>query len=78
MTATPYQPCADCPPVSRQQAALDALGDTTQWVFASLREWRRRTRERHELASLSDRMLQDIGLSHAEREFLANKPFWRE
>ena len=78
MTATPYQPCADCPPVSRQQAALDALGDTTQWVFASLREWRRRSRERHELARLDERMLRDIGLSHAQREFLANKPFWRE
>ena len=78
MTATPYQPCADCPPVSRQQAALDALGEANQWVFATLREWRRRARDRRELARLDARMLQDIGLSHAEREFLANKPFWRE
>lgn len=78
MTATPYQPCADCPPVSRNQAALDALGEATQWVFATLREWHRRSRESQELARLDDRMLQDIGLSNADREFLANKPFWRE
>ena len=78
MTAAPYQPCADCPPVSRNQAALDTLGEATQWVFATLREWRRRSHERQELARLDDRMLQDIGLSHADREFLANKPFWRE
>ena len=78
MTAAPYHPCADCPPVSRNQAALDALGEATQWVFATLREWRRRSHERQELARLDDRMLQDIGLSHADREFLANKPFWRE
>src|SRR5438067_13179302 len=74
MTVTPYQPCADCPPVSRQQAALDALGDATQWAFATFREWRRRSRDRAQLARLDDRLLRDIGLSHAEREFLANQP----
>ena len=78
MTVTPYQRSADCPPISRQQAALDALGDATQWMFATFREWRRRSRDRAQLARLDHRMLRDIGLSHAEREFLANKPFWRE
>lgn len=47
------------------------------WVLAKMREWRRRSRERAELAVLDDRMLRDIGLSHADRECLANKPFWR-
>jgi uncharacterized protein YjiS (DUF1127 family) len=47
-------------------------------VFASLREWRRRARDRAELAALDDRMLADIGISRADAEFLANKPFWRE
>jgi uncharacterized protein YjiS (DUF1127 family) len=78
MTASQYQPCADCPPVSRQHAALDALSEATEWVFATLRTWNRRSRARHELAWLDDRMLRDIGLTNAEREFLANKPFWRE
>ncbi|HEV8030923.1 MAG TPA: DUF1127 domain-containing protein [Stellaceae bacterium] len=78
MTATHLQPCADRPAESRQHAALDALNEATAWVFDTLREWNRRSRARHELASLDDRMLHDIGLSHAEREFIANKPFWRE
>jgi uncharacterized protein YjiS (DUF1127 family) len=47
-------------------------------VLASLREWRRRARDRAELAALDDRMLADIGISRADAEFLANKPFWRE
>jgi uncharacterized protein YjiS (DUF1127 family) len=46
--------------------------------LARLREWRRRLRDRHQLAGLSDLMLQDIGITRADAEFLANKPFWRE
>jgi uncharacterized protein YjiS (DUF1127 family) len=46
--------------------------------FGKLREWRRRMRDRNELASLSDTMLQDIGISRTEALYLANKPFWRE
>jgi uncharacterized protein YjiS (DUF1127 family) len=48
------------------------------WVFATLREWRRRAHDRAELAKLDDRMLRDIGLTHADAEFLSSKPFWRE
>jgi len=47
-------------------------------VFGALREWRRRSKDRAQLAALDDRMLTDIGISRAEAEFLANKPFWRE
>jgi uncharacterized protein YjiS (DUF1127 family) len=43
-----------------------------------LREWRRRIRDRNQLGTLSDLMLQDIGISRAEAQYLANKPFWRE
>jgi uncharacterized protein YjiS (DUF1127 family) len=46
--------------------------------FAALREWRRRIRDRNQLASLDNTMLQDIGISRAEALYLANKPFWRE
>jgi len=45
---------------------------------ATLREWRRRARDRRELAGLSEMMLQDIGITRADAEYLANKPFWRE
>jgi uncharacterized protein YjiS (DUF1127 family) len=47
-------------------------------IFAKLRLWRRRAKERAELASLDDRMLADIGIGRAEAQFLSDKPFWRE
>lgn len=59
-------------------AALDALGDATGWVVATLHQWRRRARERAEIAQLDERTLADIGLTRGDAEFLANKPFWRE
>ena len=61
-----------------QRDAIRALSDTGGHVVATLREWRRRSRERAELAALDDRTLKDIGLSRADAEFLSNKPFWRE
>ena len=76
MVAIHLQPCRDCPGEVRRQTALDALSDTAHWAAATLREWGRR--ERHQLARLDERMLADIGLTHADREFLVNKPFWRE
>jgi uncharacterized protein YjiS (DUF1127 family) len=61
-----------------QRDAVLALGDAWDHAVQNLREWRRRTREREELAALDDRMLKDIGLTRADAEFLSNKPFWRE
>ena len=78
MTAIHLQESSASARPSRQGAALDALNDMTRWVLATLRTWHRRSRERDELGRLNDRMLQDIGLTNAEREYLANKPFWRE
>lgn len=78
MTTIHLDPCQDCLDERPRRAALAALSDATDWVFAAVHEWRRRSRERAQLAALDDRMLRDIGLSHADREFLANKPFWRE
>jgi uncharacterized protein YjiS (DUF1127 family) len=47
-------------------------------MLTTLREWRRRVHDRARLAELDERMLKDIGLTHADAEFLINKPFWRE
>jgi uncharacterized protein YjiS (DUF1127 family) len=55
-----------------------AAANLVKRVVTRVKQWRRRARERAELAALDDRMLTDIGLSRAEAEFLANKPFWRE
>ena len=56
-----------------RRAARDIAGK----LLATWRGWRRRARDRAELASLDDRMLKDIGLTRGEAEFLSNKPFWR-
>ena len=78
MTAIHLHPRRDGAGAVRQRAALDALNDAADWALDRVRDWRRRSRERSQLAMLDDRMLRDIGLSHADREFLANKPFWKE
>jgi len=58
------------------------IGETVGGLFrraaASVREWRRRSRDRETLAGFDERMLRDIGLTSAEAEFIVNKPFWRE
>ena len=46
--------------------------------LSTLRQWRRRSHERRQLAALSDLMLQDIGITRGDAEFLASKPFWKE
>ena len=68
----------ETPSRPRQHNAVLALTEAANHAVATLREWRRRSRERAELAELDDRMLKDIGLSRADAEFLSNKPFWRE
>jgi len=78
MVAIHLQPCTDCPGAVRRHAALDALGDAGHWMLATLREWGRRSRDRNELSQLDSRILADIGLTHADREMLVSKPFWRE
>ncbi len=40
--------------------------------------WRRRARERSEMAKLDHRALRDLGLSVSQVQFEANKPFWRD
>lgn len=78
MTTIQLQPCRESVGEHRQRAALEALSDATDWALSIIREWSRRSRERAQFARLDDRMLRDIGVTHAERETLANKPFWRE
>ncbi len=46
-------------------------------VVDRLLNWHERARQRRELQGLSDQMLRDIGLSRADVEAEASKPFWR-
>ena len=41
-----------------------------------LSEWWQRQRSLHELETLDDAILRDIGLSRSELGFEASKPFW--
>jgi uncharacterized protein YjiS (DUF1127 family) len=64
--------------IARARRSTHSAGNAARRLFGALREWRRRARDRAQLAALDDRMLKDIGVSRADAEFLANKPFWRE
>ena len=64
----PYDHCSPC----AQFAEL--LRD----VSALLREWRRRGRDRRELAGLDYRMRRDIGVTPGDIARECAKPFWRE
>jgi uncharacterized protein YjiS (DUF1127 family) len=63
---------------ARARRSAHSAGNAAPRLFGALREWRRRSKGRAQLATLDDRMLADIGVSRADAEFLANKPFWRE
>jgi uncharacterized protein YjiS (DUF1127 family) len=41
-----------------------------------LTDWWQQLRSRHELDSLDDTILRDIGLSRREERFEQSKPFW--
>ena len=46
-------------------------------VVATLSTWNRRRNDRLMLASMSSHSLEDIGLSYADAQREATKPFWR-
>ncbi len=50
----------------------------SQWQHVKQRitEWQRRWRSRHELESLSDATLRDIGITRYDAHRELQKPFW--
>ena len=46
-------------------------------AFEVLAVWQARERQRHHLRELDDRLLRDMGISRADVELEASKPFWR-
>jgi len=59
----------------RHGDALEGLGDAGQWVLDTLREWLRRSRARHQLTGLGERIPRDIEIIRAAPIHLSNKPF---
>ena len=47
-------------------------------LWATLRHWRRRARQRAQLAQMAVHELHDLGLSHSSIYAELQKPFWRE
>jgi uncharacterized protein YjiS (DUF1127 family) len=46
-------------------------------VTDTVLDWQDRARQRHRLGEMDDHLLRDIGLSRADLEHEAAKPFWR-
>jgi len=61
----------------RRRALRHLLREALRRTLATLREWRRRSRDRAELARFDERMLRDIGVARADVWREINKPFWR-
>lgn len=65
---------------STAAAQLPASRPLTLWylrLFATLAQWQRNARTRHQLAQLDARALADVGISPSERYQELERPFWR-
>ena len=58
---------------NRHRSALSAI----ESMLALVRVWRERRRTRRQLAVMSERELQDIGICWSEIASEIGKPFWR-
>jgi uncharacterized protein YjiS (DUF1127 family) len=57
--------------------AMRWLGQGAGWLAEGGLTWLERSRQRRQLAELSDHTLRDIGLTRVDAWAEANKPFWR-
>lgn len=58
-------------------AAARGVRGWVRVVAVVLKQWNHRRRSRAHLDALPSHLLRDIGLSQAEAELEARKPFWR-
>jgi len=78
-TEAPSLACADMrrdPPRPSRRPAGSAFA-IVERVFALARVWRERQRVRRQLAAMSERELQDIGVCRSDIACEIAKPFWR-
>ena len=66
----PYRPREECSPCLAAAALLRSAA-------AVVRQWRKRIRERRELAGLEATIQRDIGVTPSEIARECAKPFWR-
>ena len=70
-----HEPAVPCRPVVAAPRASWSL--ILGLIVATLREWRRRSVERRELAGLDRRILHDIALEPGVVDYEMHQPFWR-
>ena len=58
--------------------SASSLGHALVRAWHTLETWRRRVRERAELAAMDERSLADMAISRADVWQECHKPFWRE
>jgi uncharacterized protein YjiS (DUF1127 family) len=58
------------------RSAYQLSGKAIDRAFDRLATWQQRAQERHQLRMLDDHMLHDVGLTRADVEQEASKPFW--
>ncbi len=64
-------------PPRGEASAVDAIEKSIVKLAASLRRWYRRSVQRRRLAGLPIRLLEDMGITEAQRFEEISKPFWR-
>jgi uncharacterized protein YjiS (DUF1127 family) len=63
--------------VRKPAPAGTGLGERVVALFDRLAIWTERRRQRRALEALPDHLLSDIGISRADADHEAEKPFWR-
>jgi len=64
-------------PARRLDISLKGLNTMIVSTMDIMLDWQDRARQRHNLLEMDDHLLRDIGLSRADLENEATKPFWR-
>jgi uncharacterized protein YjiS (DUF1127 family) len=64
-------------PARRLDISLKGLNTMIVSAMDTVLDWQDRARQRHNLLEMDDHLLRDIGLSRADLENEATKPFWR-
>ena len=64
-------------PLLGSQGWIVAPAEPRAGIVALVREWLRRSRTRHDIADLDERLLRDIGLTRIDAAVESSKHFWQ-